>query len=741
MQKDHHQTEPRLKETLDSKKKSIFSSRNKKSLSLLTNKRKSIGCLISKKKLKRVATTNKNKCISKAKTIQTTLKHPKSYPIIKQIVSSEKVRCVVESLRDDKITKGSTTETSECYFANSLMHDKNKMENVKMEQEMEDLREQTEMQQLEIPSNDLIYLHRQDMEDSDAKTEQYVTDSDVEKIDSQIQYSSINRVDNFVIMVDANAGHVEIKYAGPLSSPNEIGTLQNPTEMEIYIPAHDKTQEEANKEYEELGYMKASNSTTNMKSNASCYANISTSCSGGDHLKNTNICVDDVSKNKIKQSNQGDIIDLSLKETTVEKHPVQAVHRPSSAELIYRSSMWRGDTNQGVLNTQPTVYGPERHLLPAQQTSLPCHQQLLDQSIFNKVSSSSTSQPNSCNHSSTEIPKRNANHHQKHQTAVNKLQPASFHRHSFSRRSAHLETPPISPIDCQWRVPPPKCNFPIYDQQKGFRKGGILKLNEFFSNSQTNTMPSQLACGTYKNSHYPIDQLFTKQLPKSLREARQANAFDRGASSFHHRFDQIQPTPQNAQQHQVCCDRQQYPEQINYPSQMSSQLDLQRQFYNPLHQSFLSDPYYRLSLKIPPSNGVFEPKETRRFSCRPNTFPNVRFQPLHNYLPPTPPITDRCFPSDQSTPTTLPFPSPNWTNTLYKNSTFSPKSQPYWNVPPHLYSIQSRLPSETEYISRLHTSALSANPINALTGRGHNSTCFPTPMHMQSQQQFPLNYF
>ncbi|XP_036327637.1 uncharacterized protein LOC118740247 [Rhagoletis pomonella] len=416
-----------------------------------------------------------------------------------------------------------------------------------MEQENEDLREQTEMQQLEIPSNDLIYLHRQDIEDSEAKTEQYVTNSDVEKIDSQIQYSSINRVDNFVIMVDANAGHVEIKYAGPLSSPNEIGTLQNPTEMEIYIPAHDKTQEEANKEYEELGYMKASNSTANMKSNA-CYANISTSCSG-DHLKNTNICVDDVSTNKIKQSNQGDIIDLSLKETTVEKHPVQAVYRPSSAELTYRSSMWRGDTNQGVLNTQPTVYGPETHLLPAQQTSLPCHQQLLDQSIFNKVSSSSTSQPNSCNHSSTEIPKRNANHHLKHQTAVNKLQPASFHHHSFSRRSAHLETPPISPIDCQWRVLPPKSNFPIYDQQKGFRKGGILKLNEFFSNSQRNTMPSELACGTYKNSHYPIDQLIKKQLPKSLREARQANAFDRGAS-FHHRFDQIQPTPQNAQQHQ-----------------------------------------------------------------------------------------------------------------------------------------------------------------------------------------------
>ncbi|XP_053955174.1 uncharacterized protein LOC128861233 isoform X1 [Anastrepha ludens] len=736
--KDYLHSEMRIKAVSESENKSVPPSRNKKRLAWSINKRRNINRVMLKKKLKRAKISNKNNNVAKFPTSPISLKHPESYPIVKQTVSSEKIRCVVESLRDSNerqnsmySTAAKNFETSESLFkmdlfeTNEFAKEQKQLHNIKPEQGKEEEREK--LQQFQISSNVLPQVK----ENNEAGSETLVINDEAQSLNPQINYSSTNRVENFVILVDSSGAHVEIKYAGhPSPLPNENEKLEGDN------TADDASLEETKRQYEDPGYFENCTSTATKKM-----------VNSREQVENIYVNTVDISRPNSTPSNQEDIIDLSIKETAAATKSVPVVYRPSNAELIYGSTIIKG-INPITQNTQSTDHGPDTYLHPEKQTRLPCRQKLLDQiRPFAKNPSSSISPACCKSHNSKERSKLSAGPHKKKLHSLNKSQVVPFHNHSFIQQGAQLETPPISPRNKQWIPIPPRINFPSYNQQYGLRSGCVTETTEIFSNTPANSMSHKLTYSPNENIVYPPTQHFQNQLLQILDDTQQLQKFNSG-SFLPHNFNQLRQSHQFKQLRQHPLSQQSYnymeQNQLAYSYQMSNHLDLPRQFYHPLHQCFLSNPNPSRSTSAPSIRTAgFEPIETWRYPSRPNMIPPPPVQsvePDQNYLPPTPPTIDRCFPQQQLTPASFPFPSPNWTNTLYNCPSLPSKSPSCWNIPPHTYSIQPKLPSEIELLSRLKGSTFAANSMNSLTRHTHNSLWPSTHLHKQAPSHFHLNY-
>ncbi|XP_020716131.1 uncharacterized protein LOC105665135 [Ceratitis capitata] len=225
---------------------------------------------------------------------QQVLKHPSSYPIVKQTVSSENVRCVVESLRDEKYvinTKSFDSKAIEQTLTSPIYTNHTADDN--------------SLNPTQNSNKDLPITIEEDSSS--------IIENKVRMQKPLSNYSTINSDDNFVIIMDGTPAHVEIKYAKQHSPfPNEQIILGDFAEGEKTPDKHDS-------------YVKANNRATVFKTQIKVPTNQSNI---GDNMKTSTL--------HYSQRNQEQIMDLSLKDNSNVSNQ-KPIFTPCQKELSYVS--------------------------------------------------------------------------------------------------------------------------------------------------------------------------------------------------------------------------------------------------------------------------------------------------------------------------------------------------------------------------------------------------------------------
>ncbi|XP_067642871.1 uncharacterized protein [Eurosta solidaginis] len=714
-------------------------SRNKKFLTSVINRKRKFGRIFAKKKLKRLTISNIKKIVTKNQSSLSSLKHPESYPIVRQSVSSQRIRCVAESLRDKKMPENAiatetsssinNTSTEACqsnfstglYAAEALEAEQNPTQNIQIKQRKEkecsshgactnDQSERINNSPRNYEMSHNTHMH------SNLESEISTVHDELSK--PQTHFRSIKKIDNFLIMVDSSGSNVEIKYDGtPLSHSTEIVTLHDFSGTDEYTPKHSNSIENIKKEFTDFVCSKTKNCTTTINTSnlssqpayvfsSSKLANRIEACS--DKSGNT---ADDTLKSNFKQSIQ-DIVDLSIRETTG-----STINQPT--KLSYRTAASKFQT----VHTRSTCP------LPTHETRIPCHPKHVGTNSF------STSNFLSCcsNYETPIPPKVGAQLHQTHTFNPHPLQS----RPSFIQQMPYFETPPISPREHQYATMPRRMNFPMHELH---HNESIHQTQQPTIDSSANVITNGANYPSYSNGIYRLDQHATQTLYRPD-DVRHRQLFELYNSCTQQHLRQVPESHQtNLQQHcrllhpQVQYHHEQ-PIQTNYAYQHHQtcnyhNIDLPRQFYHPLHQNLF--PYTATPAEPTSTNGSHIYGTWRMHN---NPVPPHGFnRSMQGFLPPKPPITDRNLPIEHLIPINFPFPPSNWSNTLHNSSVSPLKAPSHLNLSAHTYPMHKGYRSDTELVSHLNINAPRASTSTSLaTDRTPRS-------HWQAPHPFSINY-